>query len=98
MLRRAEEPAESERRICTHAALSQHDLVDSPRRYADVLRQTILAYPQGLHEFFKQDLAGVYWAEFPHISSSLMVINDLDIECVPVLLVEADPPLIVDSD
>jgi hypothetical protein len=79
LLRRSEKSTESESGVRAHTAFLDHDLVDVPRRHTDVLRETILAYPQGLHEFLKQDFTGVHWAEFPHGSTSLMVINDLNI-------------------
>ena len=57
--RRPEIATEAQRRIRGDGARAVHDLIDTPRRDADVARQAILRQPKGLQEVRKQDFAWV---------------------------------------
>src|SRR4029450_6989726 len=55
----AEALGEAQRRVGADAALAQDDLVDAPRRHAEVARERVLRQAGGFQELLVEDPAGM---------------------------------------
>jgi len=62
------------RRMRRDRALAMDDLVDAPRRDAQVLRQPVLREVEGPKELLLENLAGVYWGQFLRAHGALSVV------------------------
>jgi len=83
----------------SNGSLAQHDLVDPARRHANFARQTILADRVGLEKLLEQYFSGVDVGQLGHdVTSTSMVIDDLDFIGVATGPDETEPPLLVDAD
>jgi hypothetical protein len=77
-----------------------NDLVDSPSRYAEAFRETVLADAHRPEELLEEDLPRMDGRQFPchSLLLSLVVVHDLDLVGIPISPHKADPPLVVDSN
>jgi hypothetical protein len=76
-----------------------NDLVDTTRRDADVTGQAVLGQAHRAEELLEEDLPGVNRRQLlrSHRSSSVIV-DDLDLICVPIAPLETDTPLVIDAN
>jgi len=71
-LGRPEVPPEPQRRVRRDPARPMHDLVDPPRRHADVLRHPVLRDPQRPTELLEQHFAGMHRSSCAVVMSVLV--------------------------
>lgn len=91
--------AQAQCRVDRDAAQTLHDLVDAPGWDVNGTCQSILADTQGLEPVFQQDGAGVGERNLArHLRTPSVVIDDLDLLCMPFGPYEAKPPLAADPD
>jgi hypothetical protein len=96
---RSENYRKPEGSIRRDRALSGDDFADSPLGHPHGLGELVLGDTHGLQEILQEDFTGMYWRYLPfHGSSPSMVIDNLDIVCVPFIPPETDTPLIIDAD
>jgi len=75
------------------------DFIDTARRDSKASAKLILTYVHRFEEFLKQNLARMNWGYllYLHFVTS-MIINNLNIVCIPIFPFEADSPLIVNAN
>lgn len=97
--RGAEIAREAKRGVGRDCPLAVHDLVDTPWRNADVLRQPILAHCHRRQKFLEQNLSGVNgWMSLLRHVRPLVVVHNLHVVSVASLPAEADSPLVGDAN
>jgi hypothetical protein len=101
---RSEVPRESQRHLGSHSATTPNNFIHSRRSDAKLLRQSVGTQLQGLHEIVAQNIARMHRTQFlgshnfQSFDVSLVVIDDLNVERVPVLPLKTDTPLPIDPN
>jgi hypothetical protein len=93
--------AQSERGIGTDSTFPVHNGADASGRDNDVPGEPINADTHGLHEFFQKDLSGMNRLEpflARHISSLIMIVNNLNVVGITASPEETDPPPVINPD
>ena len=93
--------AQSERGIGTDSTFPVHNGADAPGRDSDVPGEPINADVHGLHKFFQKDLSGMNRLEpflARHISSLIMIVNNLNVVGITASPEETDPPPVINPD
>jgi len=96
---RAKKTGQSQGCIRCDRTFSRDDFADAPLGDADRFGESISSNPHRSQEVFHQNFTGMDWGHISlHGFSPSVVINNFNVIGVPVFPVEADSPLVVNSD
>ena len=100
---RAEITREPQSTIRADGPGAMHDLVDPPRRHADIPGQSVLGQAKRLEKIRREDFAGVYGIQLSSghatpSSDTLVIVGDLNFVRIPILPAKADAPLLIHAN
>ncbi len=94
----SEVAGEAQGGVSGDGALALYDLVDAARGHADVLSKAVFRQAERQEEILSKDFTGMNGNVLFHGWHRLMIINDFNFMRAVWLPLEADAPLIVDTD